>query len=82
MGNINFNWYKIGISSDPMERHRVLEVSLPFPLTLMHAQPMRSRLHARRAEIALHWHFDSVRLNGEWFHDIEFGEFWNTLRRL
>jgi predicted GIY-YIG superfamily endonuclease len=81
IGSITHNWYKIGMSADPMKRYKTLESALPFPLTLMHTQPMRSRRQAKRVEYALHRHFGHLRLHGEWFHDIDFGQFWNFLRR-
>jgi hypothetical protein len=58
---------KVGISRYPYGRVNSLQTGCPFPLELLHAQPMRDRSHALQHERNFHEVYAEKRLSGEWF---------------
>ena len=78
---------KIGISSDPIERMRQLQVSMPYDLHLLGVMNILEKSDVtydpanesiiktsdsdRSIELALHDRFNSHRIRGEWFHSNE-----------
>lgn len=59
-----FDAYKLGRSREPLQRHKTLQIQLPYPVRLIHVA--RSEDY-RRTETELHEAFADQRLNGEWF---------------
>ena len=55
--------YKIGISFDPIARHRSLATG-PVAVALLWAHPIEN---VERVEKELHRHFQDKRIRGEWF---------------
>lgn len=58
------NYYKIGLSIDPVKRIESMGVLLPFPIKPLHQFPTNHRF---RAEKQLHDKYANKRVNGEWF---------------
>ncbi|MBI5957897.1 MAG: GIY-YIG nuclease family protein [Chloroflexi bacterium] len=58
---------KIGISSDPHKRLAQLQVGNPYPINFLGAIPFPDLETARKAEKALHEHFQQAQIGGEWF---------------
>lgn len=61
IGNIKYNFIKIGTSNDPNKRLKELQTGCPFQLELIHTTKNYS-------EKELHEKFKEEKMNGEWFH--------------
>jgi len=59
------NRYKIGVSKDPAKRLRQLQTGSPDALELVEMRDVFG--NPMKAERALHEHFATYRVNGEWF---------------
>lgn len=73
------NLIKIGVSINPLQRKRQLELTSGLSITILKAWETLD-LPARQVEQQLHREFGRKRLNGEWFKgvtlsDIEFAGF-------
>ena len=60
----NSNFYKVGISEDPEERLKALQVGCPYPLVLIYKKYLKN---AFRVEKALHKSLKNKQEIGEWF---------------
>lgn len=58
---------KIGFSMNPEKRVGMLRHERGERLELLSKVPMRGRRSAWLKEQRLHWHFDHLRISGEWF---------------
>ena len=75
------NFYKIGISNEPIYREKTLQSEKPT-IELICSKEFPSRTIAESIEKALHEAFATKRIRGEWFNlDIqEVEEIKNTLK--
>jgi Meiotically up-regulated gene 113 len=62
------DFVKIGISQDVTRRVADLQAANPYPLKVSHAIAFESVAEAMQWEQALHAHFCSSYVRGEWFH--------------
>ncbi len=63
---------KIGIAVNPKGRLGELQVGNPFPLKLAKTYQLPSNTkNASKVEVMLHNHFNSKRMRGEWFHELD-----------
>ena len=83
-GSTTYHWLKIGVSSEPVQRHAGLAGSLPFQLSIWDVRRLRTMTRARELEQELHAVFNECRLNGEWFrpHPIRYGQVFSTREKI
>lgn len=58
---------KVGITSKPIGRLKMLGTGCPFPIAILHLRLMDDRDHARWHEKCVHAACAQHRLSGEWF---------------
>lgn len=82
-GSTTYRWLKIGVSSEPVQRHAGLAGSLPFQLSIWDVRRLRTMTRARELEQELHAVFNECRLNGEWFDLTRFdmGKYFRLVKR-
>jgi hypothetical protein len=73
MGNVEHNWFKIGMSSDP--GRRLNDFTVPFALKLLCVVPMPDAVKARQTEKQLHEYYAPRRAQREWFTGVDPDEF-------
>lgn len=74
MGNFKHEWFKIGITGNPDRRWQEFQ-NLPFQVSLLAVVECKSKETAAKVEAALHEHYASIRIAGEWFGYINSADF-------
>ena len=75
IGNPRLNWFKIGRTTNYVNRLKSIQHGLPFPVVEFHHYEVPSFAVASALESDLLDWYAPVNIRGEWYADINFTEF-------